>query len=328
MDAPIDIRNYDKYIFAFSGGKDSVKAVLEALKRGVDPAKCELWHHEIDGREGSRLMDWPCTPAYCRAFADAFQIPLFYSWRVGGFEREMLREGDRTAPVVFEQPDGTLGMAGGEHGPEGTRLRFPQMSANLSVRWCSAALKIDVGAAALRNQDRFLGLRTLFISGERGEESACRANYKHSEPHRTDNRDGKRKARHVDHWRMIQHATEAEVWATIAEYCVNPHPAYWLGWGRVSCAGCIFGNPNQWASLRRVNPAQFDQLAEYEELFGVTIRRKGTIIEAAARGMPYAAITQERIDAALSTEYHQPIILPASEWRLPPGAFGESNGPT
>ena len=44
-----------------------------------------------------------------------------------------------------------------------------------SVRWCSAYLKIDVGAAALRGQARFEGKRTLFVTGERAEESAARA---------------------------------------------------------------------------------------------------------------------------------------------------------
>jgi hypothetical protein len=124
-------------------------------------------------------MDWPSTPAYCGAFARAFDVPLFFSWRIGGFEREMLRDSTPTAPVNWENPDGSLGQAGGK-GPPGTRLRFPQVSADISARWCSGYLKIDVGVIALRNQPRFLGKKTLFISGERAEESPCRPATKNS----------------------------------------------------------------------------------------------------------------------------------------------------
>jgi len=79
-------------------------------------------------------MDWPCTHAYCRAFASEFRVPLYFSWREGGFEREMLRDNTPTAPIKLEKPDGTIGTAGG-NGRHGTRLKFPQVSASLSVGW-------------------------------------------------------------------------------------------------------------------------------------------------------------------------------------------------
>ncbi len=60
-------------------------------------------------------------------------------------------------------------------GEAGTRRRFPQVSADLSVRWCSPYCKIDVAAAAINNQDRFLGRRTLVITGERAAESTARS---------------------------------------------------------------------------------------------------------------------------------------------------------
>jgi 3'-phosphoadenosine 5'-phosphosulfate sulfotransferase (PAPS reductase)/FAD synthetase len=230
----MDIDSYDKIIVYFSGGKDSLACLLNLFDLGVDPSKIELWHHEIDGREGSELMDWPITPDYCRKIAAAFGVPIYFSWKIGGFEREMLRHNALTAPTRFETPDEGIKQVGGTRGKANTRLKFPQVSANLSVRWCSAYLKIDVGAAAIRNQKRFNNSRTLTISGERAEESAARANYKEFEPDRSDNRNG-RTARHVDRWRPVHAWTEAEIWAIIKKYSVNPHPAYWLGWGRVSC---------------------------------------------------------------------------------------------
>ena len=37
-------------------------ALLRLLDLGVDRDRLELWHHDVDGREGSTLMDWPFTP--------------------------------------------------------------------------------------------------------------------------------------------------------------------------------------------------------------------------------------------------------------------------
>ena len=325
---PFDIHRYDRYLVAFSGGKDSIAAFLSLRDAGVPREKIELWHHDIDGREGSTLMDWPCIPAYCTAFAAAFGVPLYRSWRVGGFEREMLRDQTPTAPVAFERLDGTTDQAGGESAKVGTRRKFPQQSADLSVRWCSAYLKIDVMAAAIRNQPRFEGQRTLVVTGERAAESPCRAKYATLEPHRTDKRASTKLDRFIDHHRPIHARSEAEVWALLERYRINPPPPYRLGWGRVSCVGCIFGSDNQWASLRVVNPAQFGQIATYEEAFGWTIRRDGSITAAADRGTPYASINRHDLAAALSITWQELIILPTDVlWTLPAGAFGESAGP-
>jgi len=319
-----DLDGYDHFLVGYSGGKDSTACVLYLLEEGVLPEKIELWHHCIDGREGSGLMDWPVTEDYCRAFADALGLSLFYSWRVGGFEREMLRENQKTAPVRFETLDSTE-ERGGTGGKLGTRRKFPQVSANLSVRWCSSALKIDVMSIAINNQTRFQGKRTLVITGERAEESAARSKYKTFEPHRC-HRDGRIK-RHVDHWRPIHAWLEADVWAIAERFKVRPHPAYYLGWGRLSCAACIFGSSNQWASLRQVNPGQFDRIAAYEKEFDCTIHRTQTVCERGSLGAPYEAVKDRALIAeALADTYPEQIIV--ETWELPAGAFGESCGPT
>lgn len=319
-----DLHSYDRIIVAFSGGKDSLACVLHLLDLGVEPAKIELWHHDVDGREGSSLMDWPCTRDYCRRVAAALGLQLYFSWKAGGFEREMSRDNVATAPIHFETPDG-LGSAGGAGNPN-TRRQFPQVSADLSVRWCSAYLKVDVCAAAIRNQARFDGVRTLFVSGERAEESSARARYKEFEAHRTDLRNG-RKRRHVDHWRPVHAWSEVQVWQLIQRYGVVPHPAYRLGWGRVSCAACIFGSPNQWASLRVVRPMQFAAVAAYEARWGKTIHRKLSIVENAARGKPYE-FDPEALADANSEVLTGPVVVAPADWRIPRGAFGESCGPT
>lgn len=317
-----NLNEYDRFIVFFSAGKDSLACFLHLLKIGVPTEKIELWHHEIDGREGSKLMDWPCTTDYARKFAAAFGVPIYYSWKKHGFEGEMTRTDALTKPNNFELPDGTTKQTGGIHGTPSTRRKFPQVSANLSVRWCSSYLKINVAATALRNQDRFVGKKIICLSGERGEESPNRAKYEIFEPHMADLRNG-RKPRHIDHWRPIRDWSEEKVWEIIEAYKIRVHPAYYLGWGRVSCAACIFGSKHQFASLYAINPEQVEKLIEYEKDFGVTMKRDKTIIDLLVAGTEYD-MKQEDIDAALSDEYTLPIFT--ENWFLPAGAFGESCG--
>ena len=200
---------YDRFIVTLSGGKDSLSCLLYLIELGIPLSKIELWHHLVDGREGSNLMDWRCTESYCKALADAFHLPIYFSWLEGGFEREMLRNDQRKAPTWFETPEG-LYSAGGNSAKLGTRLKFPQLSASLSVRWCSAYLKIDVCSIALNNQERFKGKRTLILSGERAEESANRAKYPEFEPDRSHSAD-----RHIDRWRPVLHWSSDRVWGII-----------------------------------------------------------------------------------------------------------------
>ena len=325
-DAAPDLSTYDRFVVFFSGGKDSVACVTSLLDAGVDRDSIELHHHIIDGREGSTLMDWPVTEAYCRAFAEALGLKIYFSWKVGGFEREMLRDGSRTAPIAWESEDGSVRQSGGDGGKEGTRRRFPQVAADLRVRWCSAYLKVDVGARILTTEDRFRNGRTLVLTGERAEESSSRARYCTFEPNRSDNRDGARVRRHIDHWRPIHKWSEEQVWDALRRHKINPHPAYWSGWGRTSCLACIFGSKNQWATVRQVAPVRFFRIADYEKEFGTTIHRKLSVIEQADAGNPYVAANAYR-DIAMSENYDPADIIVKGDWVYPAGAFGESAGP-
>lgn len=331
----LDLHNYDNYIVAFSGGKDSLACLLYLLDCGIPKSKIELWHHDIDGREGSKMMDWACTASYCKAVADALDIPIYYSWKEGGFEREMLRKDTLTAPICWEEPqaDGTVVVKrkGGTRGKPSTREKFPQVSADLRVRWCSAYLKIDVCRRVLANDPRFVKTRTLVITGERAEESSSRAKYNEFEAHASDLRDGK-KARHIDAWRPVHSWKEQRVWDIIEKHGIKPHPAYIAGWGRVSCAACIFGSNDQWASLAEIAPKMVEVVADYEQSFGVTIKRNQTVRDSVEQGTSYDVL---KTDAgtlaaceATTTNYESEVIQSAEQWELPAGAFGESCGPT
>jgi 3'-phosphoadenosine 5'-phosphosulfate sulfotransferase (PAPS reductase)/FAD synthetase len=341
-----DLYSYDKYIVYFSGGKDSTACLLRLLQLGVTCDKIELWHHCVDGKEGSTLMDWCITEDYCRKFAAAFNIPIYYSWKEGGFEKEMLRENSQTAPIWSEVPneDGTVSvrmMTDGHLSNHSTRRKFPQLAATLSERWCSSYLKVDVGATSIRNQERFRGLKVLTISGERGEESAARSKYNEFEIDRADCRLviddsipadkkelGRRQRhpnRHVDRWRPIKNMTSVEIWDLIGLYRIVAHPAYYLGFGRVSCAICIFLSANQAASLQQIMPSRLAKVSNYEDEFGYTIKRKGgNILALAAKGTPYD-MDMGLAEMANSEIYTGEIFT--ERWKVPAGAFAESAGP-
>lgn len=327
-----DLNNYDKYIVCFSGGKDSIALFYYLINAGIPLDKIELWHHDIDGHVEfgeKNFMDWPITKAYCEAFAEAFGVPIYFSWREGGFKREMLRENQPTGNTYFEDENHNVICIESRKGERynNTRLKFPQMSADLSTRWCSAYLKIDICASAIRNQDRFKGIRTLVLTGERGEESSARGAYNILEADRSDLRNGKT-ARYVDHFRPIRDWTEQEVWDAMKALNVRPHPAYEMGFGRVSCMKCIFGNADQFASAYLIDSEGTQEITDYEKEFGVTIKRKESVEDLVAKGTPYDAITDDRAKLSMSHTYTKNIILPESEkWILPAGAFGESCGP-
>lgn len=326
-----DFSQYSRVVVAFSGGKDSLAALLVTLREvqaaGRPRSTVELWHHDVDG--GESFMDWPVTTAYCQAVADALGLKLFHSFKVGGILGEMNRDNAPTAPTRFQDESGAWHQVGG-NGPAGTRGLFPQVSADLRTRWCSAYVKIDVMDSALRNQPRFENGRTLIVTGERAEESSNRARYKTFEPHRADSRNGTRRARYIDHWRPVHGLDESAVWQLIQAAGIVPHVAYSLGWGRLSCLSCIFGSANQWATIAAVFPEHFERVAAREEQSGKTIRRNASVRALAALGTPYQAALDhpELVALARSTAWTVPVLVEPSAWTLPAGAFGESAGPS
>lgn len=72
-----NLHSYDKYIVSFSGGKDSTACFLYLLDNGIPLDKIELWHQDVDGREDT-FFDWEVTPDYCRRFAEAFGVKIYY----------------------------------------------------------------------------------------------------------------------------------------------------------------------------------------------------------------------------------------------------------
>jgi 3'-phosphoadenosine 5'-phosphosulfate sulfotransferase (PAPS reductase)/FAD synthetase len=315
----LDFAEYTHIIVSFSGGKDSIACVLKLLDLGLKD-KIELWHQDVDGR-GDQFMDWPCTDSYCSAFAKAFDLPILYQWRHGGFEREMNRLNEQSQPISFEDIDGTVITKDSSRSKFSTRRMYPQVTANLSQRWCSSALKIDVCTKAINNLDRLRNAKILLVTGERSEESSARSKYRNVELHKSNT-----KSRLVHQWRAIQDMTETEVWGLLEKHGVQPHPAYRMGFGRVSCAACIFGNEDQWATIKHIMPETFDKISGYEDEFGKTIHRKLPVITRAEAGTVYSHSDSVR-ELAMSDAYPEDEIL-TDNWVMPSGAYKHCGGPT
>lgn len=328
FDAPdIDIDAYDNIVICMSTGKDSWASFLHLLDIGVDKRKIEFWHHEVDGREGSTLMDWPCVTDYASKLASHFDIPMYFSWLEGGMEGEMLKENSYSRPHKVQTPDGLMTLARDtKRSSPSTRLRFPQVSASLQTRWCSSALKIDVGRRAITNQSRFNGKKVLFITGERRLESASRAKYNQLEIHQVDARKG-RLNRHVDAWRPVLHWSEERVWDALKRHGVLPPVPYRLGWGRSSCMTCIFNGPRVWATIAEYFPEKLNPIAAYEDKFGVTIsRQRVNVRDIAKKAKPFDIDDIDAFKQAMNTQYSLPIVANnANPWLMPKGAFNEES---
>ncbi len=320
----INLDFYDKIIICMSGGKDSIACLLHVIESGVDLRRVELWHHDVDGREGSQLMDWQFMADYNRQLAGAFNVPIYFSWLDGGFEGEMLKNASYSKPHKIETPSGLITLSRDfKRAKPGTRLKFPQVSASLQTRWCSSALKIDVGRRALNNQSRFDNQRLLFITGERREESTNRSNYNQLEPHACDRRKGRR-ARYIDAWRPVLHWSEEEVWDILKRHDVIAPVPYRLGWNRSSCMTCIFNDATIWATIREYFPAKLQRIFAYEQQFKTTIsRNRINVLDLSMQAKPLKISDIEALDQVMKTEYTLPIFQQYGPWKLPVGAFAK-----
>src|SRR5262245_35522512 len=154
---------------------------LQAVGREMNLSETAFLVQNADGFD----LRWFTPEAEVDLCGQAMGLRLLFQWRHGGFHRELLKQNARTASVSFEYLGGGIGTAGGVRGKVSTRRLFPQVTADLTKRWCSPSLKIDVASIAINNEPCFRGKRILFLSGERRQESAARSQYAEMERHRT-----------------------------------------------------------------------------------------------------------------------------------------------
>ncbi|MCM3130180.1 MULTISPECIES: phosphoadenosine phosphosulfate reductase family protein [unclassified Paenibacillus] len=350
------LETYDLFFVLFSGGKDSVAAALNLLELGVPPKKIILLHHDIDGNS-KRKMDWPVTKNYCRAFAEAFGLEIRFSFREGGFWGEVYRYGSKQ-PVQFQDADGSMrriepsawtrslelkrlmDQAEAEDNLElyklyeeelrsyGYRFKFPAKGANLQTRYCSGILKIEVGCVAITHQvDTKRDCKIMVVSGERRGESTNRSKYNMMELHRT--HAPIRNKRVVHHFRSIIDFSEKDVWEVLRRNRVVPHPCYTVGWGRASCACCIFSSPSHFAGIKDILPDYYQNLRLAEQELQFTLDNNKSIDEFVGDAESCVVHSEKKaIHQLLTGEIKaQDIILPLdAEWNYPAGAFRHGIG--
>ena len=331
----LPLEEYDYFLVSFSGGKDSLACVLYLLELGVPPEKIQLWHQLVDGalEDGERnFFDWAITEDYCRAVADGLGVLLQvdsllkFQWKIGGFAGEMLRDDEPTNGICFDNQDGERTcLPPGAPKKLGTRLKFPQKGSDMSTRWCTSYLKIDVMARAISNEPAFSYAKILMLTGERREESGQRATYAEVDKHKCTT-----KKRLVTQWRPVIDWKEYDVWKIMERWKIQPHPCYCLGFGRCSCITCIYSHADQWASVRELDPALIKAIARYENEFGITIdRKKRDVEEVADEAEPFPEVSTDAHERKLGMG----LVYPRKEifndrWELPAGAGRVVGGPT
>lgn len=344
----LPLEEYDMVVVLISGGKDSIACYFKMLELGVPKDKIEFWHHDIDGGNPERQMDWRCTQNYMKALADAENIPLRLSWRVDGFFGELYRVG-ASKPIEWVEPDtGEILQCKPTRNqleckaiiesdnPDkeeqlkqyGYRMKFPAKSPSLVSRWCSGYLKIDVAAAVTSNVEKTReNIKILVVSGERRGESAGRSKYNEMELYRT-NAEAKLH-RTVHQWRPVIDYSEKDVWEVLKRNKVNPHPCYRAGWNRCSCAACIFSTPTLLAGYRELYPEDFKKLKEDEELLGFTLDNKCDL-ETYIGSTPSCVYKGDKaaIKSLITGEFTIEDIFVKGQWKYPAGAFhGAEGGP-
>ncbi|MEX2462045.1 MAG: phosphoadenosine phosphosulfate reductase family protein [Paenibacillaceae bacterium] len=323
---------YDKIIISESGGKDSMACLFYLLDIGIPPSKIELWHQSVDGGgdQYTDFLDWPVTESYIEAVGQHFGIKTCFQWRANGIYGEMMRKDSITGDVYY-MDDGLTYHLPTKSGKLSTRLKWPAMSPNLSVRWCSAYAKIDVFRRVLNNHPDFKPTKeakkfVLVITGERREESANRALYLETEAHACYT-----KNRIVHAWRPVIRWSERDIWDLFEKRKFLPHPAYLLGWNRTSCFGCIFSTADLWAMMREIAPDRFNELLRVERELNHTIDPKFTLDQKANMGsldrLPKDARLSQWVQLALNRNFNKDDLI-MKKWELPAGAMrGSAGGP-
>lgn len=325
----LPLSDYDHIIISESGGKDSMACLFYLLNLGVPSEKIELWHQCVDGRGADHvdLMDWPVTESYIEAVGQHFGIQTVYQWRQGGIYNELMRKDSLTGDVYYTTEQGEIIHLPTKNGKQSTRLKWPAMSADLRVRWCSPYVKIDVFRRVLNNHLKYKDKKVLVVTGERREESPNRAKYAEAEIHPCNS-----KSRLVHAWRPVIDWSEQQIWDEYETRKFLPHPAYILGWNRTSCFGCIFSTADLWAMMREIAPERFNQLVELERELNHTIdTNRVSLVEKANLGtlerLPKDARLSQWVELALNRNFEASDLI-MGKWELPAGALrGSAGGP-
>lgn len=337
----LPLEEYDRFEVLFSGGKDSLACYLYLCELGVPKDKIVLHHHDIDGGNPERNMDWRCTRAYVEAVAKAEGVRLEVSWRENGFFGELFRIG-ASEPVSWIDPDSgetmrcklTKNYIKSQQIREsdmpdsekeaalkelGYRFLWPAKGSISQGRWCSSYLKNMVFSSVVSNSENYPE-KTLVVEGCRRGESRFRSNLNECEKHRSS-----AKGRTIDLWRCCLNWSERDVWEIIKRHKIRPHPCY-SSFSRCSCSGCVFLSPELWATFREIYPSEFEKFVEDEKRMNFTIDNKCGLEEFVGNTKPRDIHADPKALISLRTGAFSIDDVYVKEWKFPAGAFKGSEG--
>jgi hypothetical protein len=112
-----------------------------------------------------------------------------------------------------------------------------------------------------------------------------------------------------------------------------PLPVYYLGFGRVSCMGCVFSTSHQWTALHYIAKERVQQFADTEEEINHTMDVKLSVLERVAKGVMEKVLPMDDpmlsrwIEMSLSKTFTTEDLI-MNEWIRPLGASRGCHGGT
>lgn len=239
---PPEIQNFETYIVAYSGGKDSTATLLWALDN--------LPRERIRAVFCDTGAEWPETYSY-----------LGYIERELEIEIERVRAGDRPLPP---KRDGTPRECMADEGTtllDKIRLRGKWPAPR--YRFCTTYLK----HWPLRLYARQFA-SAVQIEGSRAQESPARAKKPQFDP--SGNKTGDPMYRPVLYW------PERQIWDYLRAYGILPNPVYNYT-TRCGCWCCIMGKPREVLNFCRLHPDIAQVAADLEQEIDHTWRARHSI---------------------------------------------------
>lgn len=280
-------------ICCVSGGKDSVFALLQILKKYPIGGEVRvIVHHQVV------LEDWPGTVEYNQRLCEQLGVPLvieqalYYGFRCrvcgGKYLSAAKDKGQGKCPVVVQKrTEGNIrcravgqGELVSEINSLTSLMNWREAGPSPKTRYCTSYLKRDVFNKFARRERQNWGERPVVVLGERWAESPGRAKLPYLTP-----RSG---MEWLLEWHPILHYRRIEVFRGLRAAGIEPHPCYKLqgmtesdmfetdtdGGARCSCRCCFYLSPEQLAVNANLpgNEQLFRDVVSFETTTGYTLK--------------------------------------------------------
>jgi len=243
---PPELADFETYVVAFSGGKDSTGALLWALDN-LPPERIRVVYHPVEE------ADLPEVDPYIAYIEERLGVCV-----------ERVRAGDRPLPPQKgDRPRQEWEFEATLFAMIEKRGMWP----SAKVRWCCSYLKkwpVALYAWELS--------RPVLISGQRAEESEARAKLPVFSLGKSDHLTRAM----LSTYRPLLYWSKQEVWGFLQHHGVARNPAYQYQ-ARVGCWCCIMSSPKEVFRFCRKHPEIAQVAADLEQRIGHTWQYRHSI---------------------------------------------------